>query len=60
MKIDGGQKNFRWSKSDLDRQSLKFLCSSYCRLQLFRLKGAQRKLKLDIEKIEKAKQQDQA
>ena len=28
-------------------------CSSYCRIQLFRLKGAQRKLKTDRSKIEK-------
>ncbi len=31
----------------------KHLCSSYCRIQLFRLKGAQRKLKTDRLKIER-------
>lgn len=33
--------------------SRKHLCSSYCRIQLFRLKGAQRKLKTDKAKIER-------
>ena len=31
----------------------KYLCSSYCRIQLFRLKGAQRKLKTDRLKIDR-------
>ncbi len=48
------QQNFR-QRHDLNQKNLKFLCSSYCRLQLFRLKGAQRKLKLDIQKIDKSK-----
>jgi hypothetical protein len=33
-------------------------CSSYCRIQLFRLKGAQRKLKTDRNKIEKLNPSD--
>jgi hypothetical protein len=33
--------------------NLRHLCSSYCRVQLFRLKGAQRKLKTDRSKIER-------
>ena len=33
-------------------------CSSYCRIQLFRLKGAQRKLKTDRSKIEKLNPSD--
>ena len=34
-------------------QYWKHLCSSFCRIQLFRLKGAQRKLKTDKSKIER-------
>ena len=36
----------------------KHACSSYCRIQLFRLKGAQRKLKTDRSKIERLNPSD--
>lgn len=35
------------------RLNFKYLCASYCRIQLFRLKGAQRKLKTDKSKIDR-------
>lgn len=50
------QENFRSPSPVIDYSTgnyWKHLCSSYCRIQLFRLKGAQRKLKTDKSKVER-------
>ncbi len=38
---------------NLSVENWQLICSSYCRVQLFRLKGAQRKLKTDRSKVER-------
>lgn len=53
---DKDQGSFRSPSPIIDYSSgnyWKHVCSSYCRIQLFRLKGAQRKLKTDKSKVER-------